>query len=235
MSRNLLRITIAAVAVWIAAPAAARAQIFVWQDANGNLVLSDRPKDPSARTFPVGHTGGFRTTSTGASRRSAPYDGLIEEHATRQAIDPRLVRAVIQTESGFNPRARSRKGAMGLMQLMPATAADYGVVNPYDPIENIRAGVAYLKNLLVRYSHDTELALAAYNAGPEAVAKYGTVPPYRETRDYLLRVRKASGGASGAPPTRVYRRTEIVNGREITRYSNVPSAGAQIVTRPSIH
>ncbi len=234
MSSNLLRITIAAAAVWLAAPAVARAQIYAWHDANGNLVLSDRAKDPSARTFPVGHTGGFRTTNRGATRRSAPYDPLIEEHAALHAVDAGLVRAVIQAESGFNPRARSYKGAMGLMQLMPATAANYGVINPYDPAENIRAGVAYLKNLLVRYSYNTELALAAYNAGPMAVERYGTVPPYRETRDYVQRVQRASGNASGAPTLRLYRTTEVVNGHEITKYSNLPSAGAEVVKRPAI-
>ena len=234
MSSKLLRITIAAAAVWIVAPAAARAQIYAWHDANGILVLSDRPKDPSAKTFPVGHTGGFRTTNRGASQRSAPYDDLIEEHSARHALDPGLVRAVIQAESGFNPRARSYKGAMGLMQLMPATAANYGVINPYEPLENIRAGVAYLKSLLERYSYNTELALAAYNAGPVAVEKYGAVPPYRETRDYVARVRRTSGNASGAPTTRLYRSTEVVNGQEITKYSNLPSAGAELVKRPSI-
>jgi soluble lytic murein transglycosylase-like protein len=234
MSSNLLRITIAAAAVWIAAPAAARAQIYSWHDANGNLVLSDRPKDPSARTFAVGHTGGFRTTMRGASRRSAPYDALIDEHSAVQDVDAGLVRAVIQAESAFNPHARSHKGAMGLMQLMPVTAAVYGVIDPYDPAENIRAGVAYLKSLLMRYSHNAELALAAYNAGPAAVERYGTVPPYRETRAYVARVRTASGNASGAPRTRLYRSTEVVNGHEITKYSNLPSAGAEIVKSASL-
>jgi soluble lytic murein transglycosylase-like protein len=233
MSSNLLRITIAATAIWVAAPAAARAQIYAWHDANGNLVLSDRPKDPSATTFPVGHTGGFRTTN-GMTRRSAPYDALIDEHAAVHAVDAGLVRAVIQAESGFNPRARSYKGAMGLMQLMPQTAAHYGVANPYDPVENIRAGVAYLKSLLVRYAYNTELALAAYNAGPAAVEKYGAIPPYRETRDYVRRVRTASGNASGLPTTRLYRTTEIVNGHEITKYSNQPSAGADRVAPQGI-
>jgi soluble lytic murein transglycosylase-like protein len=234
MRSNLLRITIAAAAVWIAAPSAARAQIYAWHDANGNLVLSDRPKDPSARTFAVGYTGGYRTTHDGATRRSAPYDALIEEHAALHALDSGLVRAVIQAESAFNPNARSRKGAMGLMQLMPTTAATYGVLDPYDPADNIRAGVAYLKDLLSRYGYNTELALAAYNAGPVAVAKYGNVPPYRETRDYVRRVQRFSNNASGAPKTRVYRTTEIVNGREVTKYSNVPRAGAEPLKRPAI-
>jgi soluble lytic murein transglycosylase-like protein len=228
MSFNSLRIVIAAAAVWMTAPAVARAQIYVWHDAAGNLVLSDRAKDPSARTFSVPRTGGFRTTTPAISRRSVPYDSLIEQHAAAQDLSPDLVRAVIQAESAFNPQARSIKGAMGLMQLMPSTAAEYGVANPYDPAENIRAGVAYLKSLLVRYAHNAELALAAYNAGPRAVEKYGTVPPYRETRNYVARIRLASGGAT-TPPTRLYRSVEIVNGRPVAKYSNVPSAGSETV------
>ena len=106
---------------------------------------------------------------------------------------PELVRAIIQVESAFNPRARSDKGAIGLMQLMPGTAADLQVRDPYDPSQNIRGGVEYLRQLLDRYDDNEELALAAYNAGPEAVARHGNqVPPFRETRNYLDRVRAST-------------------------------------------
>lgn len=217
--------TVAVAAMVVAAPAVARAQIYAWRDANGNLVLSDRAKDPSARTFAVSHTGGFRTTMKGSSRRSAPYDTLIEEHSARHDVDSGLVRAVIQAESAFNPHARSRKGAMGLMQLMPETAANYGVVDAYDPAANIRAGVAYLKSLLNRYNQSFELALAAYNAGPAAVQKYGNaVPPYPETRNYVARVRKAS---SPRPSTQLFRSVEVVHGREVVKYSNIRRPGAE--------
>jgi soluble lytic murein transglycosylase-like protein len=149
------------------------------------------------------------------------YDTLIAEHSSTHGIRADLVRAVIQAESGFDPTARSIKGAMGLMQLMPSTAVQYGVRNPFDPVENIRAGVAYLKRLLDKYSQKEELALAAYNAGPGAVEKYGgVVPPYRETRNYVAGIQKQAG--SKPPETRVYKVVEIKNGREIARYTNTP-------------
>jgi soluble lytic murein transglycosylase-like protein len=113
-------------------------------------------------------------------------DGLIGSLAERHRVAPDLVRAVISVESGNLPTARSRKGAMGLMQLMPATARRYSVGDPYDPAENLDAGIRHLSSLLDRY--DLRLALAAYNAGEGAIERYGGMPPYRETRDYVARV-----------------------------------------------
>jgi hypothetical protein len=115
-----------------------------------------------------------------------PYGEIIDRVSAVHGVDPRLVRAVIQVESGNRPDARSPKGAMGLMQLMPATARQYAVQNPYDPRTNIEAGVRHLRSLLDRF--DLSLALAAYNAGEGAVQRFGGIPPYRETRDYVWRV-----------------------------------------------
>lgn len=112
----------------------------------------------------------------------------IDRHAEAQSLDPKLVRAMIQVESGYNHRARSQKGAMGLMQLMPATASLYRVEDPYDPDENVRGGTRYLRHLVDRFPGRLDLAVAAYNAGPGAVERYGGVPPYRETKDYVRRV-----------------------------------------------
>jgi soluble lytic murein transglycosylase-like protein len=121
----------------------------------------------------------------------AQLDALITKAAEKHAVDPNLVRAVIKVESAWKPKARSHKGAMGLMQLMPATAREYGVRNAYDPAENINAGVKHLRSLLDRF--DVRLAVAAYNAGAGAVQRHGGVPPYRETREYVKKVLSLAG------------------------------------------
>jgi soluble lytic murein transglycosylase-like protein len=121
-----------------------------------------------------------------ALRADSPYDPIIRRLAAAHGVDAALVRAVIQVESAFQPRARSRKGAMGLMQVMPATAREYGIRNPYDPSANIEAGVRHLQTLLARFP--LALALAAYNAGEGAVQKFRGIPPYPETRAYVARV-----------------------------------------------
>jgi hypothetical protein len=119
--------------------------------------------------------------------RIRSYDDLIAEAARSHGVPPALVKAVVATESWFNPRAVSPKGAQGLMQLMPATADSLGVSDPFQVAENLEGGVRYLRHLLDRYG-DWTRALAAYNAGPEAVDRYGGIPPYRETRQYVERV-----------------------------------------------
>ncbi len=119
------------------------------------------------------------------------FEDLIDTASSRHGVDPRLVRAVIQVESAYQARARSRKGAMGLMQLMPETARRYSVRNPYDPAANIEGGITHLKSLLDRF--EVGLALAAYNAGEAAVERFGGIPPYAETRNYVQAVLKLAG------------------------------------------
>jgi hypothetical protein len=117
-----------------------------------------------------------------------PYANFIAESAQLHGVAPELVASVIAVESNFNPNAVSWRSARGLMQLMPQTAARFGVTKVFDPQQNIEAGTKYLKELLLRYSGDLALTLAAYNAGPDRVQQYRSVPPYRETRDYVRRV-----------------------------------------------
>lgn len=155
---------------------------------------------PGKVTVEVGPNGRRMITDGGGA---APYrrfpgklmpmpdselEPVIARHADSQQLDPKLVRALIQVESGYNPSAVSRKGAVGLMQLMPTTASLLAVSDPYDPDENVRGGTAYLRRMIDRFQGRLELAVAAYNAGPGAVERHGGIPPYRETRDYVRRV-----------------------------------------------
>jgi hypothetical protein len=128
---------------------------------------------------------------------SADIDTAIEQAAARHNVDPNLVRAVVKVESNFNPNAVSRKGAMGLMQLMPATARQLKVKNPFDPEQNVDAGVRHLKQLLESYGGDVKLSLAAYNAGATAVARSSGVPHYAETQNYVRRITNLYYGGSG--------------------------------------
>ena len=187
----------------------------------------------------VSRSAGFRTTHV-VVPTAVPgrYDQLIERYASQAAIRPELVRAVVQVESGFDPRARSPVGAMGLMQLMPQTAAELGVADPFDPEENLRGGTAYLKQLLARYGWNEVVALAAYNAGPEAVARHGNrPPPYPETLNYIRNVRSiAAVAARTRVPSdgAVYKSYAIVDGWWTVVYSNVPPAsGHYEVTAPA--
>jgi soluble lytic murein transglycosylase-like protein len=123
---------------------------------------------------------------------STPYDEFIAAVSQAHGVDPMLVKALIQVESNYKPRARSPKGAMGLMQLMPSTAREYKVRNPFDPKTNIEAGIKHLKGLIDRFK-GVELALAAYNAGEGAVRKFNGIPPYRETRNYVSKILSLAG------------------------------------------
>ena len=178
-----------------AAPGFARADVYSFTDANGVTHFSNVPADSRYQLL-IGTPADAvvaspKDKSIDWLARSAQYDGVITGAAKAATIQAALVRAVIVVESGFNPRAVSKKGAIGLMQLQPATAKRYGVKNIYDPEQNVRAGAHYLSDLLNRFDSNLELALAAYNAGEEAVERYGRhVPPYRETLAYVPSVMK---------------------------------------------
>ncbi len=226
-----LPITLLGLAIVWGVSTPATAQIYSYRDASGSMVLSDTaPSDPAVpvHTFEAVNTRErVRVTRPVSKAYRDQFDDLIVEHAEARGIRPDLVRAVVQVESGYNPRALSPKGAMGLMQLMPGTAAGLGVTRPFDPQENIRGGVTYLRHLLDRFDGNEELALAAYNAGPGAVGRYGNrIPPYRETRDYVRKVRTRTSVAAAAakPKLVIYRWVELVEGKPVTRYSDSPPA-----------
>lgn len=224
LNRRQMRVLLPVAAVLFGLAAPARAQIYSWRDADGRLILSNtKPQQvDSVQSYNVPAAEGVRTTRDAVPvDRSQLYNDIIVESSRLHDVRPSLVRAVVQVESGFNPRAYSPKGAMGLMQLMPATAREFGVRNPFNPEENIRGGVAYLRQLLDRYDNNEQLALAAYNAGPGAVDKHGqSIPPYRETRDYVTKVNAVAGARAEAAQTKLYRTIDIIDGREIIKYTD---------------
>lgn len=221
-------------------PARAADKMYASRDANGTIVISDHPIDEPTVIYAVPGAPRYVTTTpvdTDEESISARerYEPLVVEHANKHGLRPELVRAVIQVESAYNPRALSPKGAMGLMQLMPETARLLGVQRPYDPAQNIAGGTRYLRLLLDKYDGDETLALAAYNAGSGAVDRHGRkLPPYRETEDYVRKVRLNAGEAPIARRKLIiYKTLEILDGRAVPRYSSEkPSSGSfEVVTR----
>jgi len=157
--------------------------IYSFVDERGAWHFSNVPTDPR-----YGLESRSRHVSPHVPWNYAVFEKIISEAATRHGLDPDLIRAIIQIESGGIPDAHSSKGAIGLMQLMPETSLNLAVSNPFDPKANIRGGTRYLSRLLDRFRGNLVLALAAYNAGPEKVEKYGGIPPYPETRRYVRNV-----------------------------------------------
>ena len=194
---------------------AAAGSIYYKTEKDGSVRLTNAPDGGEYRTYLTGAAAGLSPSSVPVT---GPYADQISSAASQYGVDPHLVRAVIATESNFNPRAISRKGARGLMQLMPATADRFGVKNIEDPHENIHAGVRYLRYLLDLFGGDLVLALAAYNAGERVVQDVGRVPNYRETRQYVDKVlnrygrrgpdggeRTAGRTGRAAPRAQIYR------------------------------
>ncbi len=209
MRRVGLSVAIAALLVALQVSHASAENVYTFSDEEGNILFTNlvgndkKPKgakfrrydsledftwfpDTNVHKYQNWGDDAFAVSARFAKRRDA-YDQLILNESRNNNIDRGLVKAVIHTESGFDPNALSKPGAQGLMQLMPATAARYDVDNAFDPAENIRAGSRHLKYLIDRY-RNLELALAAYNAGESNVEKYGGIPPFAETQDYVKRV-----------------------------------------------
>lgn len=191
-------------------------------DEDGVTHLTDAPTDPRFRRMP-----GLSGTAKGwlnvpSASRGSRWGVEIQEISARYGVDASLVHAVIGVESAFNPWAVSRKGAQGLMQLMPRTASALGVRDSFNPRDNIEGGVRHLRYLLDRYPGNVPLALAAYNAGEGAVDYYGGIPPYPETQQYVQKILQRGSGvtaSSGEPPQVIYR-SEDADGT--VTFSNIP-------------
>lgn len=166
------------------------ADIYRYEDADGVLHFTDTPTHKKFKIFmrDLKRDKQLRTSFKAAYGNPAEFEPLIAAASAKYGVSAPLIRAVIRAESGYNPKAVSRAGAGGLMQLMPATAKDLQVADRFDPGQNVDGGVRYLKFLLDTFKGDVSLALAAYNAGLSNVAKYGGIPPFEETRTYVSRV-----------------------------------------------
>ncbi|WP_018864082.1 lytic transglycosylase domain-containing protein [Thioalkalivibrio sp. ARh3] len=178
-------------------------EIFVFEGPDGQrLVTNQRSQDANMNLIATYGRPTARARCGERARQALASGGgefadLIRDAAGHNGVDPALVQSVIHVESCFDPEAVSRVGAHGLMQLMPATAADLGVTDRFDPAQNIHGGTRYLAEMLQRFDGDLDLALAAYNAGPGAVERHGGVPPFPETRTYIQRVRAQYGSGNG--------------------------------------
>ena len=223
MKKTTITLWIFVVVAWSILATTASAQINSYVDEHGKLVFINEDS-PARRTGSTISSpswvspDGPKSLLTANSDR---YDNIVRDAAERHQVDPALVKAVISTESGWNPHAVSRKGAMGLMQLIPGTAQRYGVDNPYDPAQNVEGGTTYLKALLDRYNGDVNKTLAAYNAGEHAVDRSGGVPAIPETMRYVRKVNAYFQPGSGhnsslwSPRKTPVRREVADNGRVV--------------------
>jgi soluble lytic murein transglycosylase-like protein len=189
-----LRLAFLVTTLLTASSVAANPKIYTYIDAQGQRHYTDVPDNNRYRLLvlsPQDRTASGDRYDQQLLAKATQYDAIIEHAAVSSAVESNLLRAVIVVESGFNSRAVSKRGAVGLMQLMPATASRFGVSNRYDARQNVHAGARYLKFLIDHFGHDIRLALAAYNAGEEAVERNGgQIPPFSETMAYVPRVLK---------------------------------------------
>lgn len=204
-------------------PQQALSYIYKYVSEDGTLFYTNRPKktpnnpDPTVKkAFP--HKISLSKSTRSERSNTEDYSLIAEQKAKQYNLDPKLIKAVIKVESNWNPLAVSPKGAMGLMQLVPSTAALMGVQNPFDPIENLDGGVRYLKHLIERFNGNLVLALAAYNAGPKLVEAKNAVPSIPETIDYVKRVMNYYTGNSSY---QLYTSIEKELVREITRIKRI--------------
>jgi hypothetical protein len=217
----------------------AYSDVYKYTDDNGVTCYTDAPfvKKPEKiiKEKEVVEKQGSGKNET-ASQSSSPedYGSYVQSVASKYEIEPELIHAVIKTESNGNHRAVSRKGAMGLMQLMPSTASDMNVTNPFNPLENIEGGTKYLKSLLEKFNGDLTLALAAYNAGPKTVEKYGSVPPISETQRYVNKVISLYKGRRSYGVTAAVEAVKEVLPKQIPIYKIVLEDGSVLFTNSSL-
>jgi soluble lytic murein transglycosylase-like protein len=223
MRKTAIALILLVVAAWSLLATPVRAQISSYVDEHGKLVFinEDSPSHGTGSTISSPSWGSADGPKALQIANSDRFENIVREAAERHQVDPALVKAVISTESGWNPHAVSRKGAMGLMQLIPGTAQRYGVGNPYDPAQNVEGGTTYLKALLDRYNGDVNKSLAAYNAGEHAVDRSGGVPAIPETLRYVRKVNayfqpgSSHTSALWSPPKTPVRREVADNGRVV--------------------
>ena len=195
-NRGVFLAALAVLAGMAGAPAAAADDFIYLQRQNGVRIYSDvRPTHGSftkieVRGRPTASASCQGLTPVSMKARAARYDALIHKVSAKHGVSPQLISAVMRVESCYDRKAVSRSGARGLMQLMPGTARELGVRDSFDPEQNVDGGVRYLKAMLTRFDNNLQLGLAAYNAGPEAVAAHKGVPPYPETKSYVTRILK---------------------------------------------
>lgn len=192
---NIKRATVLLTLLFAGLSGAVNAGMYIYQLPNGSRIITDHLlNNKHYKLIRTGDTDSHLGILLASSNRqffrtdTSAYDELIRHSAREHRVDRALVKAIIHAESAFNPYATSNKGARGLMQLLPTTAAMYGISNLYDPEQNIAAGVQHLKYLLKKYRNNSRLAVAAYNAGETAVNRYRGIPPYKETRIYVAKV-----------------------------------------------
>lgn len=159
------------------------ADIYVYKDSQGISHFTNVPTSPKYKNYMS-----ESSLSTIAALKTVSYDDVIAEAAKKNNLSFHLLKALIHVESYFNPYAVSKKGALGLMQIMPENLTKLSIEHPFDPRENVMGGASYLKSMITRFDGKIELALAAYNAGPSVVEKYSAIPPYRETQEYVQKV-----------------------------------------------
>lgn len=252
VSHSLLYMMGISLYFWSIQPAIA-GNMYIYQDANGSTLLTNRKSnDKNMKAVQVTyypesnihtyHNWGKTEASVlpSYSKNKNAFDHLIRQAAQHHNVPEGLIKAIMHTESGFNPNARSPVGAQGLMQLMPATARGLNVGNAYDPHQNVMGGAKYISQMLRRYNGNTQLALAAYNAGPGNVDKYNGVPPFRETQDYVRRVMSRyrnlyAGGVGNTQPASVSSATPQMAMASPQGHSSHPVAQRQIISLAEGH